>query len=114
MVGVRRTPCPRLGFSGILASGAHGSWRLQLLEIKAAGGGPAEGGEAPLKPLTQVLAEAKEAKEAAFQEQWKQMKTGALPEGPSLGRVLHALSVRSLRLPVTAVIAPFVELSANI
>ncbi len=28
--------------------------------------------------LEQVLAEAKEAKEAAFQAQWKQMKTGKL------------------------------------
>ena len=53
----------------------------QLLELRAAGA-KAEGAEAPLKPLTEVLAEAKEAKEAAFQEQWKQMKTGTPPEPP--------------------------------
>ena len=43
------------------------------MRAEAGGGGE---GEVALKPLTQVLAEAKEAKEAAFQEQWKQMKTG--------------------------------------
>lgn len=65
-----------------VADVARRGWHPQLLEMKAAAGGAAEGSEAPLKPLTQVLAEAKEAKEAAFQEQWKQMKTGAIPAEP--------------------------------
>lgn len=33
---------------------------------------------APSKPLAEVLREAKEAKEEAFQAVWRQMKTGAL------------------------------------
>jgi len=32
---------------------------------------------APSKPLAEVLREAKEAKEEAFQAMWRQMKTGA-------------------------------------
>ena len=34
---------------------------------------------APSKPLAEVLREAKEAKEEAFQAVWRQMKTGAPP-----------------------------------
>ena len=34
---------------------------------------------APETPLVEVLREAKEAKEAAFQAMWKTMKTGAHP-----------------------------------
>jgi len=44
---------------------------------------PSGGGDT----FAQVLAEAKEAKEAAFQAQWRQMKTGAQPaEGSGLAR----------------------------
>ena len=63
---------------------------MQLLEMRAEAGGGAEGGEAALKPLTQVLAEAKEAKEAAFQEQWKQMKVGA----PRVRMLQHSVHCR--------------------
>ena len=42
---------------------------------------PVDGGPGDRRPLAVVLAENKEAKEAAFQEQWKQMKTGALHAG---------------------------------
>ena len=40
-----------------------------------------DGAIAPEKPLVEVLREAKEAKEAAFQAVWKSMKTGALAAG---------------------------------
>ena len=51
---------------------------LQLEAIKAERGGRVEDGAvAPEKPLVEVLREAKEAKEAAFQAMWKTMKTGA-------------------------------------
>ena len=48
---------------------------MQLEEIREQRG---EGAEhiVPDKPLTQVLAEAKEAHEAKFQAVWKSMKTG--------------------------------------
>lgn len=51
--------------------------RPQLDEIRAARGG-AEPSAEPLKPLSEVLREAKEAKQAAFDNQWKTMKTGGL------------------------------------
>jgi hypothetical protein len=50
-----------------------------LQEIKAATGGKGrveDGSIAADKPLAQVLQDAKDAKEAAFQEGWKQMKVG--------------------------------------
>lgn len=54
----------------------HGA--LQLQAIRAERGASAnEGSEAPLKPLVDVLREAKEAKEEAFQAVWRSMKTGA-------------------------------------
>jgi hypothetical protein len=37
------------------------------------------------KPLVEVLREAKEAKEAAFQETWKQMKTVRAAAAPCWG-----------------------------
>jgi hypothetical protein len=49
---------------------------MQLEAIKAERGETKEQ-ELPDKPLAQVLADAKQAKEDAFQAQWKQMKTGA-------------------------------------
>lgn len=49
---------------------------LQLEAIKAERGETTEA-VVPDKPLAVVLAEAKQAKEDAFQAQWKQMKTGA-------------------------------------
>lgn len=49
---------------------------MQLEAIKAERGDTKEQ-ELPDKPLAQVLADAKQAKEDAFQAQWKQMKTGA-------------------------------------
>lgn len=49
----------------------------ELAEIKSKRGLSVEDGTiAADKPLAQILAEAREAKEVAFQEQWKQMKTG--------------------------------------
>ncbi len=49
---------------------------MQLEAIKAERGETKEQ-ELPDKPLAQVLADAKQVKEDAFQAQWKQMKTGA-------------------------------------
>ncbi|KAK9835383.1 hypothetical protein WJX81_006182 [Elliptochloris bilobata] len=49
----------------------------ELEAIKAERGGRVEDGAvAPSKPLAEVLREAKEAKEEAFQAMWRQMKTG--------------------------------------
>lgn len=51
---------------------------LQLQEIKEATGGRGrveDGSVSQDKPLAQILREQKEAKDAKFQEQWKQMKT---------------------------------------
>jgi len=49
----------------------------ELATIKAQRGESADDGTAaPLKPLAEVLREAKEAKQAAFDDKWKQMKTG--------------------------------------
>ena len=46
-------------------------------ELRKSGGVSVEdGGVFPDKPLAQVLMEAKEAKEEAFQATWKQMKQG--------------------------------------
>lgn len=53
---------------------------LQLEDMKATRGERVEDGSiVPDKPLAQVLADAKQAKEDAFQALWKSMKTGALP-----------------------------------
>lgn len=53
---------------------------MQLDAIRAEQGGaaeaPVDGGPSDSRPLAVVLAENKQAKEDAFQEQWKQMKTG--------------------------------------
>lgn len=50
----------------------------QLAAIKEQRGMSADDGTAaPLKPLAEVLLEAKQAKQAAFDDKWKQMKTGA-------------------------------------
>jgi FAM192A/Fyv6, N-terminal domain len=50
-----------------------------LVELKASRGGRVEDGViAPEKPLVEVLREAKEKKEEAFQEQWKLMKQGGV------------------------------------
>lgn len=51
---------------------------MQLHEIKQAHGGVGrveDGSIAADKPLAKILLEQKEAKEAAFQEQWRKMKT---------------------------------------
>ncbi len=48
----------------------------ELEELRAEQAGPAGEAIVPEKPLAEVLAEAKQAKEDAFQAQWKQMKTG--------------------------------------
>lgn len=50
---------------------------LQLEELRASAGGARDNeGVIPNKPLAEVLREAKEAKEEAFQNQWKTMKQG--------------------------------------
>ena len=52
---------------------------MQLQAIKSERGAQGnDSSEAPLKPLVDVLREAKEAKEEAFQAVWRSMKTGAL------------------------------------
>jgi len=57
---------------------ACGPCCTQLEAVKAERGGRVEDGAvAPSKPLAEVLREAKEAKEEAFQAMWRQMKTGA-------------------------------------
>lgn len=50
----------------------------ELAEVKAAASSRARGNEdtGSLRPLAEILREQKEAKEARFQDQWKQMKTG--------------------------------------
>ena len=54
---------------------------MQLQAVRAERGASAnEGAEAPLKPLVEVLREAKEAKEEAFQAVWRSMKTGPPPD----------------------------------
>lgn len=64
--------CPRMVFY------LHWSCcNLQLEAIKAERGPRVEDGSVePNKPLVEVLREAKEAKEAAFQAVWKSMKVG--------------------------------------
>lgn len=50
---------------------------MQLDEMKKARGLSVEDGTAAAdKPLAEVLAERKKAKQDAFDEQWRQMKTG--------------------------------------
>jgi hypothetical protein len=52
--------------------------QTQLATIKSTRGGTVDDGSvAADKPLAVLLAERKAEKDAAFQEQWKQMKTGA-------------------------------------
>ena len=58
---------------------------MQLDAIKADQGGAAAEPVVPDKPLAQILADAKTAKEEAFQEQWKQMKTGVETSRASAG-----------------------------
>lgn len=51
---------------------------LQLEEIKKARGLSVDDGTAAAdRPLAEILAERKKAKQDAFDDQWKQMKTGA-------------------------------------
>ena len=50
----------------------------QIQELQKEYGGSTEGSE-PIKPLAHILLEAKQAKDEAFQNQWKQMKQGASP-----------------------------------
>lgn len=50
---------------------------MQLEEIKKARGLSVDDGTAaPDRPLAEILAERKQAKQDAFEDQWKQMKTG--------------------------------------
>lgn len=50
---------------------------MQLEEIKKARGLSVDDGTAAAdKPLAEVLAERKQAKQDAFDQQWRQMKTG--------------------------------------
>lgn len=52
-------------------------YATQLASIKATRGGTVDDGSvAADKPLAVILAERKAEKDAAFQETWKQMKTG--------------------------------------
>lgn len=69
---------------------------LQLQAIRAERGASANDSEAPLKPLVDVLREAKEAKEEAFQAVWRSMKTG-VPCYP-LFQNLHESQTRERRL----------------
>lgn len=59
----------------------------QLEEIKAARGLNVDDGTAAAdRPLAEILAERKKAKQDAFDQQWKDMKTGKQCE-PGFGRV---------------------------
>ena len=49
----------------------------QIQELQKEYGGTGEGSE-PIKPLAHILLEAKQAKDEAFQNQWKQMKQGVV------------------------------------
>eukprot|EP00775_Hariotina_reticulata_P004464 gene4464-4720_t len=69
----------------------------ELQEIKAARGLTVDDGTlAPEKPLAEVLAERKKAKQDAFDAQWKQMKTGAavalLSRGGFPAQQLHRIA----------------------
>jgi hypothetical protein len=58
---------------------------LQLEEMKKARGLSVDDGTAaPDRPLAEILAERKKAKQDAFDDQWKQMKTGAARTGSAL------------------------------
>jgi hypothetical protein len=50
----------------------------ELAKVKATRGGVEEESVEPLKPLVEVLREAKNAKQEAFDNQWKQMKQGGV------------------------------------
>ncbi len=50
-------------------------YSVQIQELQKEYGGSGEGSE-PIKPLAHILLEAKQAKDEAFQNQWKQMKQG--------------------------------------
>ena len=56
----------------------HISPARQVLELQKQHGAAEEEAYKNNKPLAQVLMEAKQAKEEAFQNQWKQMKQGEL------------------------------------
>ena len=48
----------------------------QVHELQKEYGGGGEDSE-PIRPLAHILLEAKQAKDEAFQQQWKQMKQGS-------------------------------------
>lgn len=50
-------------------------YSVQIQELQKEYGGTGEASE-PIKPLAHILLEAKQAKDEAFQNQWKQMKQG--------------------------------------
>ena len=52
---------------------------VQIQELQKEYGGSTEGSE-PIRPLAHILLEAKQAKDEAFQNQWKQMKQGTKTE----------------------------------
>ncbi len=53
------------------------STQLEVIKAQRGGGSVDDGTMAPLKPLAEVLREAKEKKEQDFADKWKMMKTGA-------------------------------------
>jgi hypothetical protein len=70
---------------------------VQLEEIKAARGLNVDDGTAAAdKPLAEVLAERKKAKQDAFDEQWRQMKTGEGGRSCLQGRAEEPLSAAIL------------------
>ena len=73
------SPMPHLSFSiGMMLARI-----VQLDAIKVEQGfKEGNGREVPLKPLVEVLREAKEAKEEAFQAVWRSMKTGERDSAP--------------------------------
>jgi hypothetical protein len=67
---------------GPAARAPPGPRRPQLKQIQAARGGTVDDGSvAADKPLAVILSERKAEKDAAFQEQWRQMKTGGRAAG---------------------------------
>lgn len=60
----------------MLQQAQHMYFALQVLELQKQHGAAEEEAQRNNKPLAQVLLEAKQAKDEAFQNQWKQMKQG--------------------------------------
>ena len=90
---------------------------LQLEELRASAGGARDNdGVIPNKPLAEVLREAKEAKEEAFQNQWKTMKQGkscSMPLHPLAHLEEHPAGVSTIPLGLSSSALSVRELLTN-